>query len=41
MMGYDITIKNEKNGVSFIITSQKGIHRWVPFYCWNQYKKEL
>ena len=27
MMGYDITIKNEKNGVSFIITSQKGIHR--------------
>ena len=27
MMGYDITIKNEKNGVSFIITSHKGIHR--------------
>ena len=27
LMGYDITIKNEKNGVSFIITSQKGIHR--------------
>ena len=27
MMGYDITIKNEKVGVSFIITSQKGIHR--------------
>lgn len=27
MMGYDITIKNEKNGVSFIITGQKGIHR--------------
>lgn len=27
MMGYDITIKNEKIGVSFIITSQKGIHR--------------
>jgi len=35
MMGYDITIKNEKNGVSFIITSQKGIHRWVPFFIYE------
>ena len=27
LMGYDISIRNEKNGVSFIITSQKGIRR--------------
>ena len=27
VMGYDITIKNEKKGVSFIITSLKGTHR--------------
>ena len=25
MMGYDIVIKNEKKGVSFIITEKKGI----------------
>ena len=27
MMGYDINIKNEKKGVSFIITEKKGISR--------------
>lgn len=27
LMDYDITIRNEKKGVSFIITSLKGIHR--------------
>jgi len=27
LMGYDISIHNEKKGVSFIITSEKGIHR--------------
>lgn len=27
IMDYDITIRNEKKGVSFIITSRKGIHR--------------
>lgn len=26
VMGYDITIKNEKKGVSFIITNEKGTH---------------
>ena len=27
IMGYDITIKNEKKGVSFIITNQRKAHK--------------